>query len=152
MDLFFHACQGLGLALAIGIVAGAIGGTWAERGALALVIGVAVSIVGGLVWGQRLTQADVDHPAWPGWPVGFVATFFALYVACNFVQGAVERAGEDGSAGTTAALVGVAGLVLAGLVIVIPPISLVALVGIIYLWFAQRRRAAQKHAGLRSIR
>ena len=45
-----------------------------------------------------------------------------------------------------------AGLVLAGLSVLVPPVSLVALAFLVWLLLQQRRRAGQKYAGLRILR
>ena len=61
MDLVEAACQGLGLALATGALAGAPGLRGSAGTALALVAAVA----GAVLFGLSLDAED--HPMWPGW-------------------------------------------------------------------------------------
>ena len=51
-----------------------------------------------------------------------------------------------------AGMAAIAALVVAGLALAYGPLSLVAFVGLVYLWLGRRRRVGEKHAGLRSLR
>ena len=150
MDVFVEGCQGLGLALAVGAIAGSLIG--ATRGAQGLNVALAIgaAVAGALLYGWSLTQAD--HPAWPGWPVGALFALFSLYVVSDFVTGARDRAAGEASASGLAAPALLAAIVLAGLSLLFGPIALLALAGLVYLFFARRARAQRKHAGLRSLR
>jgi hypothetical protein len=149
MDTFLEGCQGLGLALAAGMLAGTLAALVPREGALT-VFALAGAIGGAALFGWSLTQAD--HPAWPGWPVGLAVALFAFAVARGVVSGALERASREASpAGITAPLV-LAALVLAGLSLLVPPVSLLAVLALVWLAAARRRRAARKYEGLRVLR
>jgi len=143
VDLFLAGCQGVGLALAAGVFAGASG----RRGALGLVL-LAAAVAGGAVLFALSLTAE-DHPAWPGAVAGALLAAPAFLVARGVAEGA--RARQDG-AGMSEALIAVAALVLAGLSLVISPIALVAAVGLSWLGIARRRGAARKYEGLRTLR
>jgi hypothetical protein len=151
MDLFLATCQGLGLALAAGIVAGAIAGTVPEsaRG-LTLVLLLAATVGAALLFGASLESEG--HPAWPGWPVGAALALLSFGVARGVVAGASSRAGAQGSPAAIAGTVALAGLVLAALSLLLAPLALVVLAGLTLLALRRRRRADEKYEGLRSLR
>jgi hypothetical protein len=143
MDLFLAGCQGIGLAIAAGALAGAFG----LRGTFGTVLALLAMVGGAALFGISL--AAEDHPAWPGWPVGAALAVFAYIVTRDLAEGAARRA--DG-AGFTGALIALAALVLAGLSVLVPPVALVALVGLLWLQLGRRRRAGRKYEGLRTLR
>lgn len=150
MDPFLDGCQGLGLALATGMAAGAISGAFGHEGLHRHVLGVAAIAAAAVLFGASL--ASGDHPAWPGWIAGALAGLGAFGVTEDIVSSAGQRV-EGGSA--PLALVGMvlaASLVLAGLSLVVSPISLVALAALLWLAFGRRRRSQRKHEGLRVLR
>jgi hypothetical protein len=155
MDLFEAGCQGLGLALAIGMFGGAIAGL-AEgqiedsRPVTGLLL-VLAAVAAGIAFGASLRAED--HPAWPGWVAGAVVAGFALLVVGSVVAGAAQRAGEGGSASFIAAIAGAAALVLALLSLTpASPVSIVVLLALAYIAVGRRRRAGQKYEGLRILR
>ena len=143
MDLVLAACQGAGLALAAGAFAGAAG----RRGTLGAVLLVASVIGGAALFGISL--AAEDHPAWPGWPVGAALAAFAYVVVRGLAEAAAARA-EGG--GFVSALIALAALALAALSVILPPISIVAFLALVWLALGRRRRSAQKYEGLRTLR
>lgn len=143
MHFFLAACQGAGLAVAAGALAGAPG----RRGTLGNLLLFAAVIAGAALFGASL--AAEDHPAWPGWPVGALIAAASFFVVGNFAAGAAARA-EGG--GFIAALIGLGALVTAGLSVILPPLGLVALAAVAYLGLARRSRAARKYEGLRTLR
>lgn len=143
MHFFLAACQGAGLAVAVGAIAGAPG----RRGGFATVLLILAIVGGALLFGASL--AAEDHPAWPGWPVGALIAAASFYVVSDFAAGAASRA--DGG-GFIAALIVLAALAVAGLSVILQPLGLVALAGIAYLGLARRNRAGRKYEGLRSLR
>jgi hypothetical protein len=143
MDLFLAACQGVGLAVAAGMVAGAPG----KREGVGYLM-LALAVVGAAIFfGSSL--ASEDHPAWPGWPVGGLIAAGTFFVIADFAAGAAQRA-EGGDLIAVAIIV--AALVVAGLSLLFGAVGLVALAGIVYLWLGRRRRAATKYEGLRTLR
>lgn len=143
MDLFLAGCQGLGLALAAGIFSGASG----RRDTIGLALLAAAVVGGAALFGISL--AEEDHPAWPGWPIGALAAWFAFTVTRDVAAGAAGR--EDAGA-TTGVLIATAALVLAAISLLLQPASLVALAGLVWLALARRRRAGRKYEGLRTLR
>lgn len=143
MDLFLATCQGIGLALAAGTFAGASG----RRGVIGFVLAAIAAIVGGLLFGASL--AGADHPAWPGWPVGAAIAVVAFGIVNGVVAGAQARHEGASSVGVIVALVA---LVLAGVSLLLEPVSLVAVLALGWLGSARRRRAQRKYEGLRVLR
>jgi hypothetical protein len=159
MDAFLAICQGLGLALAAGLVIGVvlppIMPTW---GVLA-----GAAPLGVLAAAAPLSGAD--EPVWPALPVGAIAAGMAAVVARDVASGAARRQGtaeaesargfetqlEQPSSAITAIIV-LAAAAVALLSLVLPPISLVALGSLAWLWLTRRRREARKHEGLRVLR
>ena len=143
MDLFLATCQGIGLALA----AGTFGGASGRRGAVGFLLAAAAAIGGGILFGASLATAD--HPAWPGWLVGAVIAVFTFGIVNGVVAGALARHEGASSIGLIVAL---GALVLAAASLFVEPVALVALLAIVWLGSARRRRAQRKYEGLRVLR
>ena len=143
MHFFLAACQGAGLAVAAGTIAGAPG----RRGRPSTFLAVIAVIAGAILFGASLSAED--HPAWPGWPVGALIAYGSFVVVRDFAEGAAARA--DGAA-FIAGMIALTGLVVAGISILIRPFGLVALAAIVYLGLARRNRASRKYEGLRTLR
>lgn len=155
MDLFLAACQGFGLALAAGTVAGGIAGAVAaRRGAgapaslLAALAGVGL-VAGAILFGVSLSAED--HPAWPGWALGALTALLSFSVISGVVRGAATRT-RGASPATQVVYVTVAAAILAGLSVLLPPVGLIALAAVAWLAVARRRQATRKHEGLRVLR
>jgi hypothetical protein len=143
MSLFLAICQGIGLALAAGIFGGASG----RRGVVGFLLAAAAAIGGAVLFTASL--ATTDHAAWPGVPLGGFLGVVSFGVVNGVVTGAQARAGGASSIGMMVAL---AALVLAGLSLFVEPVALVALLAILWLGSARRRRAQRKYEGLRVLR
>jgi hypothetical protein len=144
MDFFFATCQALGIALAIGAIAGAAGpqgGTSAVLEWLAAVLGAAAGAFSMSVDDQSIVAGVI---------VGAIGGWLAARVISAITFGAARRA--QSGVGAVGAIVGVAALVLAGLSILLPPVSLVALLALGWLAVARRRRSDRKYEGLRILR
>ncbi len=143
MDLFVAACQGVGLAVAAGMLAAAPG----KRDGIGYAL-LALAVVGGaILFGASL--ATEDHPAWPGWPVGALIAAGTFVVIADFAAAAGQRA--EG-VGVIAVAIAIAALATAGLSLLFGPLGLLALAAVVYLWLGRRRRAATKYEGLRTLR
>lgn len=128
---------------------GALLGAPALKGTPGTAALLAAVIIGAFLWGASLTPED--HPAWPGWIVGAPAAWLAYSVSHSVSEGARTRAGSEGIGITI--YISMFAVLLAGLSLLpISPISLLALISFIALALAQRKRASEKHAGLRSLR
>jgi hypothetical protein len=144
-SVFVSACQGLGLALAVGVLAGAPGRSDGLGTALEFVAAVAAAFLFGL------SLDDNGHTAWPGYFVGAVAAIGAYVVARDVAAGASKRA-SAGSPHAVSAFIALFALVLAGLSLLYGPLALLGLLALAVLAAGRRRRAARKHEGLRVLR
>src|SRR5436190_10181418 len=140
-------CQGLGLAIAAGLILGVvfppIMPTW---GAVA-----GAAPIGVLAAGAALNGAD--EAVWPALPVGVLGAGLAAVVTRDVASGAIRRQGDRATgadaqmpSGVTVIVV-LAAVVLAGLSLVLEPVSLVALAALTWLWISRRRQAERKHEG-----
>jgi hypothetical protein len=143
MSLFLATCQGIGLAVAAGAFAGASG----RRGTVGVMLAVPASIGGGVLFAISLSNRD--HPAWPGVPLGIIIALLAFGVVSAVVAGAQTRARGASSIGI---IVAVVALVVAVLSVFVEPFGLVALLALLWLASARRRRAQRKYEGLRVLR
>jgi hypothetical protein len=150
MDLFLEGCQGVGLALAAGTLAGALAGAAGWSGGPGAALAVLGAVGGALLFGASLSEAD--HAAWPGWPLGALLAIGAFAVVRGVTAGAGRRASEATSPAALAAIAGSCAIVLAGLSLVVSPVALVALFGLGWLALSRRRREQRKYEGLRVLR
>jgi hypothetical protein len=133
----------LGIGIAIGMLAGTTGTRGSARGRMTLLAGVI-----GLVAGFLLADpADLSAL------VSALGCLFGALASClvvsDLVHGASRREGGGGALGF---FVSLAALVIAALALLLPVLTLVVLVGLIWLGSARHRRAQRKHEGLRVLR
>jgi hypothetical protein len=150
--MFLAICEGLGLAIAAGLILGVV------MPAVMPDWGVLVGSVplGVIAAGAALSGAD--EAVWPALPVGLLGAGLAALVSRDVATGAARRerdtltgAEVQAPSGITVIVVLFA-VVLAGLSLFIEPISLVALAALCWLWLTRRRQEARKHEGLRVLR
>jgi hypothetical protein len=150
--MFLAICQGLGLAIAAGLILGVvfppIMPTWGA------VVGAAP--IGVLAAGAALSGAD--EALWPALPIGILGAGLAAVVTRDVAAGAIRRqrdrvtgAQVQAPSGVTVIVV-VAAVIVAGVSLVLEPFSLLALAALLLLWASRRRRAERKHEGLRVLR
>jgi cobalamin biosynthesis protein CobD/CbiB len=150
--MLLATCQGLGLAIAVGLILGVvlppIMPSWGA------VVGTAP--LGVLACGAALNGAG--EPLWPALPVGVIGAGLAAVVARDVASGAARRqqdriTGADlqASGGVTAIVV-LAAVIVAAVSLVLKPFSLLVLVALLWVWISRRRRAERKHEGLRVLR
>ena len=144
MDYFFAICQALGIALAVGALAGAAG----PQGGAASVLGLVAAAAGAAV--AALSISIDDQSILGGIAVGAVGGWLAATVISAVVGGAARRA--EGGVGAVGFIVALAAAALVGLSILLPPVSLAALLALGWLALARRRRAQRKYEGLRILR
>lgn len=152
MDLLLAICQGLGLAIAAGLILGVvfppIMPSWGA------VVGVAP--LGVIACGAALHGAD--QPVWPALPVGVLGAGVAAAVSRDVASGAVRRQGDEltdvqaQTPGGVTAIVVLAAVLVAALSLVAPPVSAVVLLALAWLGLSRRRREERKHEGLRVLR
>jgi hypothetical protein len=150
--MFLAICQGLGLAIAVGLILGVvfppIMPTW---GAIA-----GAAPLGILAAGAALNGAD--EALWPAIPVGLIGAGLAAVVSRDVASGAIRRQRDrvtgvevQAPSGVTVIVV-LAAVVVAGVSLILEPFSLVVLVALTWLWISRRRQAERKHEGLRVLR
>jgi hypothetical protein len=154
MDAFIAICQGLGLALAVGLVIGVV--VPPIMPAWGVIAGAAP--LGILACAAALNGAD--EAVWPAILIGGLGAALAALVAHDVAAGAARREGQareletqlrEPSAALTAMVI-VAAALLALLSLFLPPVSLVALAALAYLYLSRRGREDRKHEGLRVLR
>jgi hypothetical protein len=145
-------CQGLGLAIAVGLIIGVVVPPIMPAWGAA----VGAAPLGVLAAGAALNAAD--EALWPALPVGVLGAGMAAIVTRDIVSGAARRqqdrvtpAEAQTPSGVTVIVV-MAAVVIAGVSLVLKPFSLVVLVALSCLWISRRRRAERKHEGLRVLR
>jgi hypothetical protein len=149
--MFLAICQGLGLAIAAGLILGVVfPPIMPDWGAL-----VGAAPLGVIAAGAALHGAD--EAFWPALPVGVIGAGLAAMVSRDVAAGAARR--QQGGLGTDAQAAGgvtvivvIAAVVIAGVSLVFNPFSLLVLVALLWLWISRRRRAERKHEGLRVLR
>jgi hypothetical protein len=150
--MFLAICQGLGLAIAAGLILGVvfppIMPAW---GAIA-----GAAPIGVIAAGAALNGAD--ESVWLALPVGILGAGLAALVTRDVAAGAIRRqrdrvtgAEVQAPSGVTVIVV-LAAVAVAGISLVLEPFSLIALVALTWLWFSRRRQAERKHEGLRVLR
>jgi uncharacterized membrane protein len=113
------------------------------------VLGVLGLAFGALLFGGSL--ADTGHTSWPGL-IGGVACAALGFAAVAGLLARTRRRLDGSAASFLSAYADLLSLALAGLAILIPPISFVALAGFALLLVGGRRAGGQKYEGLRILR
>lgn len=120
-----------------------------EAGTLGAMLAGASIGVGALLFGGSL--ADEGHPVWAGIAGGLACAALANAAARNFFGRVARRLDADARAALAVYKDG-SSLGVAGLSILIPPISILVLAAMAVLLARGRRRDDEKYAGLRSLR
>ena len=144
--MFFAICQGIGLAIAAGMLAGSLAYQGEYRQWLLGLGGVA----GGVLFAASL--APETSAAWVGIAFGAPLAVLAMSLTTSVVSGARQRAEADP---TSVSLMVAGAAVLLALISLPPYICVLALLaGGAFLWlgFSRRSREGRKHEGLRSLR
>jgi hypothetical protein len=151
VDLFLVISQGVGLALACGIIVAAFS-VWPlqSRGPTPLFALLAV-VAGALVFAWSL--ADEDYASLPGVFAGAVCALLGWAAATAFLGGVRRRleARQVSPAGLIVSA-GVVAVCLAALALVLSPISWLVLAFCSWVLIERRRRAGEKYEGLRILR
>jgi hypothetical protein len=109
---------------------------------------VAVTALAAILFAASLAE---ETSAWgPGLIAGAAAGFVSARLAQSVLAGAGERAGEAGEA--VPLIVAGTGAILAIATLLVPPISLLAAVGMAVLAAGRQRRGGRKYEGLRTLR
>jgi hypothetical protein len=145
-------CQGLGLAIAAGLIIGVvvppIMPTW---GVIAGAAPLGIIACGAALNGE-------DEALWPALPVGLLGAGLAAMVSRDIAAGAARRQRRAAGGATAQSANGVIAIVIAAAIVVAavsllaPPFSLVVLLALAWLSLSRRRREERKHEGLRVLR
>ena len=114
-----------------------------------LVLGLLGLAFGALLFAGSL--ADGNHTAWPGL-IGGVACAAVGFAAVVGLLRRTRRRLDASAASFLTAYADLISLALAGLAILFPPISFVALAGFVLLLISGQRAQGQKYEGLRILR
>jgi len=128
----------LGIGIAIGMLAGTTGTHGSARGRMTLLAAVIGIAAGFLLDGALGALACM------------LGTILACLVISDVVSGAGRREGSSSSA--LGFLVALAALLVIAVSLLFSPLVVLAIVALVWLGLARRRRAQRKHAGLRVLR
>lgn len=133
----------LGIGIAIGMLAGTTGTRGSARGRMTLLAAAIGLIVGFLLAGS----ADLSSP------LGALFCLIGAAVGCIVVSDVVSGAGRrEGGSGALGFLVSLAALIVVAAALLLPVLTLLFAIALIWLGVARHRRAKRKHAGLRVLR
>ena len=142
----------------LAVVVALVGTVVLERraGATAFVGGPAGAAVAGIGIGLGAllfagSLADEHHAAWPGLIGGVACAALAQAATRGLFARAATRLDEQARAALPL-YADASSLALAGLAVLAPPVSILALGFFIWLLLGARRRADEKHAGLRVLK
>lgn len=142
------------LALLIGVIAlvlaeRRLGADRVDAGPIGVALAALALALGALYFAGAL--ADEDYRWWPGLIAGVAFAGLATATARLFFRRTRARLDRD-AALALPVYAEAAGLAVAGLAVLFPPLALVALAFLVWLLLGQRRREGQKYAGLRVLR
>lgn len=110
--------------------------------------------LGAIMFAAALAQAHHHHSfgnAWPGYPAGIACALVGLIATRPLFARVRARLDVQAASAVTLYAEGVA-VVVAVLSVVAPPVGLIAVLALLALVVAGRRRSGQKYAGLRILR
>jgi hypothetical protein len=110
---------------------------------------IAALVIGGLLGAGTLQ--DHHHAAAIGWVLGVLCAVLAAAAAADLF-GRVRARLDAQAAGALPLYAESAGLVVAVAAVLLPPLSIVAVGFLVWLYVSGRRRSGQKFAGLRVLR
>ena len=147
---FLEAPAFFGVVLGLAVLAMALERRGAQgRGTLEVGLGVVAACLGGLLFAGSL--ADNGYPGWPGLAGGAVCALLG-YLAGRSLFGGARRRLEPGAATLLTLYADAIALALAALAILLPPVSLLALVAFVVILLRSRRAQGRKFEGLRILR
>ena len=108
--------------------------------------------LGALLFAGLLSARGTQHyVAWPGWIGGVLCAAVGMFATRPVFARARARLDQQ-AAGAVMLYQEGAAVLLAALSVVIPPVGVIGLLALGWLWLAGRRREGQKYAGLRILR
>jgi hypothetical protein len=141
------------LAFAVALIERRIGNTdrgWRSPEVIALALCSAA--LAALLFGGSLQARGPQHyTAWPGWIAGVLCAAVAMF-ATRPLFARVRARLDDEAARAVPLYAEAAAVLLAALSVIAPPVGVIGLLALAWLWLASRRREGQKYAGLRILR
>jgi hypothetical protein len=128
----------LGIGIAIGMIAGTTGTHGSARGRMTLLAAVIGLVVGFFLEGAL------------GGILGLLGAALACLVISDLVHGASRR--EGSGAGALGFIVAIAALLVVAIALLVPIVTILVALALIWLGYSRHRRAQRKHAGLRVLR
>jgi uncharacterized membrane protein YeaQ/YmgE (transglycosylase-associated protein family) len=139
--------EGTGLELGIGIAIGMLAGTTGTRGSARGRMTILAAVIGLFVGFLLSGSADLSSP------LGALFCLIGAVVGCIVISDVVGGAGRrEGGSGALAFLVSLAALAVIAAALLLPVLTLLFVVALVWLGAARHRRAQRKHAGLRVLR
>jgi hypothetical protein len=118
----------------------------------AIGLALAGAVLAALLFAGSLSARGVQHyTAWPGWIGGVLCAAVGLFATWPLFARVQARLDPEAAAAVPL-YAEAAAVLLAALSVVAPPIGLIGLLALAWLWLAGRRREGQKYAGLRILR
>ena len=118
----------------------------------AIALALCALALGALLFAGSLSARGTQHyVAWPGWIGGVLCAAVGLFSTRPIFARARARLDAQ-AAGAVSLYAEVAAVLLAALSVIAPPLGVIGLLALAWLWLAGRRRADQKYAGLRILR
>jgi len=118
----------------------------------AIALALCALALGALLFAGSLSARGTQHyVAWPGWIGGVLCAAVGLFSTRPIFARARGRLDAQ-AAGAVSLYAEVAAVLLAALSVIAPPLGVIGLLALAWLWLAGRRRADQKYAGLRILR
>jgi hypothetical protein len=121
----------------------------ADRRGVVIALLVVSLVMGAILFAGALSQNE--HTVWPGWVAGAACALIGAAATVPLMLRVRARLDAE-AAGATALFADGASIVVAGLSVLAPPVGLVAILALAWLWLSGRRREPQKYAGLRILR
>jgi uncharacterized membrane protein len=146
---FLESVWWLVLLLALAVLSYALEWTWPGDRRLELALGAIGLAFGALLFGGSL--ADTGHKSWPGLVAGVACALLGFLAVAGLLRRTRRRLDASAAAFLTT-YADIAALALAGLAILVPPVSFLALAAFLLLLIQGRSGEARKYEGLRILR
>jgi len=140
--------EGTGLELGIGIAIGMLAGTTGTRGSARGRMTILAAVIGLVVGFLLAGAADLDNLL--GAIFCAIGAVLGCLVISDVVSGATRR--EGGRGGALGFIVSLVALIVVAAALLLPVLTLLVIIALVWLGVARHRRAQRKHAGLRVLR
>ncbi len=121
-----------------------------HKGIPVLALSAASLVLGALFFAGSLARGH--YAAWPGWIGGVICAGVGIAAARPFLTRLRSRLDDAAAAVGLPVISDGSALLIAVLSILVPPLGLVALIGLLWLLYRGQQRGEQKYAGLRILR